>query len=183
MKKLNELSFDELKKLYNNNNDFSVLIYEKVYENNMFWQEDLYYQFFGKNRDDGVKHNSHYTSFYLTISDAEKFWKNIRETLETDYLTDEAKKVYESGVKIYEKWENMTWDEQEEDDGGTLWDEMETEAKKLLEYLESDLHQFENITDADIDNYLQAIIDDAVYMGDFETDGEKVFENITKVYA
>ena len=176
MKKLYELTKDELKKLYNANTEFRQKVWWNIYDDHMYWQNDRYNEYFEKDAR-GFKYNDHYNSFYYTLTDAEQFVGSLRETAR-DYFDTEAQKHFDKMFDLYNKWQNMTWEEQDENE--EVYSELETEAEYILKCIEDDLKSFEDITEDDEENALQEIIDGEIY-SDWETDGEKIYYTETHI--
>lgn len=178
MKKLNELTLDELKELIKNNRELEEKVYEEAYENNMFWQGEWSKEMLGK--DKGIRYHDHYMSFYYTIDDVETFLNNIPDTCR-DYLDEEGQKIYDEVMKLFDEWQNMTYDEQDENE--ELYEKIENGATELLYNIETALHQFETISDDDVEGILMCIADDMNYMGEWEVDNNRVvYQYITKTY-
>ena len=176
MKKLHELSLDELKALYEKNGDFQNEILESIYQGNMYCQSDEYEQIFGKNNRT-VEYHDHYNSFYLTVKDHENF---INEINDPDLLTVDGLELYKKAKELSDKWANMTYDEQ--DENSDLYDELEETNNKLIEEITDQLRTYEDIDKSQIEQELQVIADNMSGMGDWETDGEKVYQTVVKVY-
>ncbi len=176
MKKLQELTRDELKSLYGKNTEFRLAIDQFVYDENGLLSQDRYNEYFEKDAR-GFKYNDHYTSFYYTLTEAEEFVGSVKKTAR-DYFEEEAQKHFDKMFDLYEKWENMAWEEQDENEKVYL--DLEAEAEYILKCIEDDLKSFEEITDDEVESVLDLIID-GVYMSDWETDGEKVYWEETHI--
>lgn len=176
MKKLHELSLDELKALYEKNNGFQSEVWDCVYQNNMYCQSDEYDQLFGKDNRT-IEYHNHYSSFYLTVSNHENF---INEINDPDILTVEGREFYEKAKVLADKWNNMDYDEQDEND--ELYNELEQTNNRLVEEITAQFRAYEDVDDSQIDEELQAIADNTHGMSDWRTDGEKVYQTITKIY-
>lgn len=176
MKKLHELSLDELKALYEKNNGFQSEVWDCVYQNNMYCQSDEYDQLFGKDNRT-IEYHNHYSSFYLTVSNHENF---INEINDPDILTVEGRELYEKAKVLADKWNNMDYDEQDEND--ELYNELEQTNNRLIEEITAQFRAYEDVDDSQIDEELQAIADNTHGMSDWRTDGEKVYQTITKIY-
>lgn len=176
MKKLHELSLDELKALYEKNSDFQNQIWESIYQGNMYCQSDEYDQIFGKGNLT-IEYHDHYTSFYLTIKDHENF---INEINDPELLTTEGRELYKKAKTLSDKWSNLDYDEQDENDD--LYNELEQANNSLLEEITAQLRAYENIDKSQIDEELQVIADNMSGMSNWTTNGEKVYQQITKCY-
>jgi hypothetical protein len=172
MKTIKELTKEELKELLKKNREFENYIYERAYEDNMFYQGERMKELMGD--ADGIEINNHYTSFYFRLKDAQKFFNSVNR----NELDDEQRELYDNAKKLIDEYENLEADDLYGDKGEELYENIETECAKLMEKIEEELHGYETVTDDDFENYLDFILEDC----DFETDGEKVYETITKVY-
>lgn len=180
MKKLKELKEEELKALYDNNSDFQQTILDRIYEDNMYIQSEEY-----KNMGaDALEYNDYYSSFYLSTPRVcgAKAPEKVAGKLDADYMTEENGKKYKKLCELIEKWENMTEDEQESDAGEALYNEACDACDELADGLTAQFREFENVEDGQEYSIFELITDGGDYMSNWETDGEKVFEHITKVY-
>lgn len=176
MKKLKELSLKELRELYENNQDFASAVYEQVYEQAMFWQSEEF-KLCGAEAFD---YHDHYSSFYLTCPTAygAKSPEKLVGKLDKDYMTEEMKPLYKKLCELNSKMEDAEdWDETRPE-----YDEMRDTADKLAELYTDMLRALETIDTEYIQEELQAIADGERYMSEWETDGTKVYEHITKEY-
>lgn len=175
MKKLQELKEDELKNLLKNNDGVSQLVYDKVYEDAMEQQSFEYDEIFGENNKT-ISWHSNYYSFYLRLEDAERFVGNIKDI---DYFTADNLTLYDNAKKLADEWEDMTYDEQQDNDD--LYNRLKDACEKLLAGIEEQLHEFEKgISEEEMLEY--AVENREWLLDDLETDGEKVYKNIVKVY-
>lgn len=179
-KLLKTLSLGELKTLYAENSDFQYAVYDVAYENEMFWQNEWSNEMLGKDNR-GYSCHDHYTSFYFRLTDAERFVNDLPKSCR-DYLPEDKTELFDRAKKLLDKWQDMTYDEQDANEG--LFTDLETTATELLDAIEQTLHQFENITDESIEQTLQAIIDDCSAMSEWELleDGKTIAQHITKLY-
>lgn len=176
-RKLQELTLEELKQLYEKNKQFAAAVAEDIYDNNLRWQEEEYDFIFGQNNDT-IEYHSHYNSFYLTIKDHERFIDSLGDT---DYLSSDAQALYEKAKQLTERWQNMTTDEQDEHPG--VYEELEKANTELLEAIEDDLHTYESVADEQVESELQQITEGENSMGEWGVnDNGIVFEHIEKVY-
>lgn len=177
MKKLKELSLKELRELYESNQGFASAVYEQVYEQAMFWQGEEF-KLCGADKFD---YHDHYSSFYLTcpMSHGVKDGKSLRGELDEDYMTEEMKPLYK---KLCENADKMDWIEYQCDEYNKLDEECDELADKLAELYTDMLRALETIDTEYIQEELQAIADGERYMSEWETDGTKVYEHITKEY-
>ena len=177
-KKLCELQPSELKKLYETNNEFAGEVYNRVYDDAMILQldesENLGAQAF--------EYHDHYNSFYLSTPRdcGARAPEKIAGALDADYMTPENAELYAKLCAKVDEWENMTADEQATEKGDAVSDEACELCDKLADGITAQLRAYEDITAEQVEDALSDI--DALGMADWETDGEKVFEHITKVY-
>lgn len=178
MKKLQELSIEELQGLLKKNGKLAGAIYEAVYEDQMFWQGEEMTEIFGKeNRTYEIC--DHYSSFYFSLKDSENFTQSI---IGTDYLNSDNLELYNVAKSYADKWGAMTYDEQQE-----VSDEWYSEFEKAVEALcrgiEDQLHEFETVSDEAVADYLDRIASGEVAFADWEVDENGVcYEHITKIY-
>ena len=175
MKKLQELTKEELKALYNENRGFQSKIWEGCYEGNMLMQSEEYKEIFGENNKT-IAYHDHYTSFYLTITDHDHFVESIENP---DMLTVEGRDLYNKAKELAEKWNNMDYDAQDENSGP--YGDLEETQNKLLQEIEDQLHGYESIEDSQIEEELGLIAEGVSGMSDWETDGKKVFITTVKI--
>lgn len=172
MKAIKELTKQELRDLLDKNKEFESYVWERAYQSNMVWQEERSKELLGE--ADGIKINNHYNSFFFSLSDARAFFGTI---VEGNIYYDEQKALYKQAEKMLAEYDNMTADETDER-GDEVWGEFEETCEKLMKLIEAELLDFENVSDGDIENEMEYLLDEC----EFETDGEKVYETITKVY-
>lgn len=176
-KKLKELTMSQLKKLYRDNREFASQIWSDIEEDNMLQQSEEYEAIFGKNNRT-VEYHNNYNSFYLTIADHDNFVDSLDDI---DYLTVEARELYDKAKDLASQWQNM--DMYEQDEHPELYEEMEQTDNKLLHSIEEQLRAYEGITDDEVAQQLQNIVDDMSYMSDWEVDENGlVYQCIEKVY-
>lgn len=176
MKKIKELKIEELKKLYNDNKDFQSVVFDRCYENNMYWQAEEF-KLMGAEVFD---YNDHYSSFFLSTPTiyGSKAPEKVAGKLDADYMTEENAKLYKKLCELNAKMEDAEeWDEDREE-----YAEMTRVCDELADGLTEQFRAYEDISDEQIDEELEAILDGDDYMGEWETDGEKIFETIIKTY-
>lgn len=177
-KKLRELQPSELKKLYETNNEFAGEVYNRVYDDAMTLQLDESEQLGAQ----VFEYHDHYTSFYLSTPRVygAKAPEKVAGALDADYMTPENAELYAKLCAKMDEWENMTTDEQEEEKGEQVYNDACDLCDELADGITAQLRAYEDITAEQVEDALNDI--DALGMADWETDGEKVFEHITKVY-
>lgn len=176
MKKLQELTLDELRQLYSTNSMFQAAVWDDCWEDNMYLQGEESKGIFGENNHT-YEYHDHYNSFYLRVKDYERFVDSIKDT---DYLTPDSFELYKKAKELADKWNAMDYDEQDENE--ELYSELEQAADALMASIEKQLHAYEDVDDEQINDLLQQIQRGEHYKSDWETDGEKVYEHITKEY-
>lgn len=177
---LQTLTLDQLKVLFKENQDFQHAVFETAYENNMFWQNEWYNEMLGKNNR-GFRYYDDRCSFYLRLTNAETFLNDLGNNCR-DYLSQETAEIYDRAKELLNKWQDMTYEEQVEDE--ETFDEMEETAVKLLQEIEKSLHDFETVTNDEIEETLNDITNGITIMGEWELaeDGKTIVEHITKYY-
>lgn len=149
-----------LKKLLENNEKLRDAIFENYYTLRMDLQAGEFDLMFGKNWASYIDVKDNYNSFYLKLKDSYEFFKN----LDSDYLNDEAKKIYKELSKKFEKIEcfniNNEDDSKKYDD---LTEDFENQCSELLEVCENQLHEFENIDENDLFSYFLENIQEQGY--------------------
>lgn len=180
MKKLKELNDKELEKLFNENNDFHDYCINQAYENSMFCQES-------EANEMGISvfdYHDHYSSFYLStpmvygVKEPEK----IAGKLDADYMTPENAKLYKKLCKLTEKWENLEYDDLYGDKGEKLHNDMTDICDKLADGLTEQLRAYESVSEEQAFENLKIEIENG-WLDEWETDGEKIYQAITKIYA
>lgn len=180
MKTLHDLDDKELKDLYENNKDLQTHAWEDAYNDAMFMQGEE----FNCLGADAFDYHDHYSSFYLTtpIKQGAKEPEAVAHKLDRGYMTEENAKLYDKLNELTDKWENMTFDEQQSDKGDELYDKMIDACNKLADGITEQLREYENVSDEEAyDLFKQNAYDG--YMSDW-TINEKgeVIETIYKTY-
>lgn len=155
MKKLfiNELEEEKRNEIIKKNQKLENRLLQDLYEYNMFLQEEEGREMFGKDSYKYIDIKDHYSSFYLVL----KNWNEFIENLNIDYIyNDDAIKLYNEIIKDRDTLYNM---DTYSDNFNDLDEKIEEKTKKLLQYCEKQLHEYENIGN----------IDDAIEYAD-ETD-------------
>lgn len=147
------LKEEEKKEILENNEKLKSDIYEICYEDNMYYQRDLFEIFFGKDTYNYLKIEDYYSSFYLRIKDPIKLYENL-DINNSDYLSveDEEKyiKLYKEATKKYNNIQKCNYysDNYYKNEG-----ELEEILEKIVEILEKELHSLEDITEDQIEEY------------------------------
>lgn len=174
MKKLGEMTVQELQDLYDKNNGFACEVDERVMQINYEQQAEEFDLLGAKVFD----YHDHYTSFYLTIPTryGVRDELEVAHKLDRDYMTESTAKIYDKFNELADKWGELT------DDDDELEEELRIAGDALAEALTNDLRCYEQIDKYDVENYLQAVADNLYDMSEWETDGTTVYEHITKEY-
>lgn len=180
MKTLHDLNDKELKELYKNNKDLQTHAWEDAYNDAMFMQGEES-KYLGA---DAFDYHDHYSSFYLTtpMSYGVKCPEYVAHKLDRGYMTEENAKLYDKLNKLIDKWDSLTYDEQQEKAGYTIHNKAIEVCDKLADGITEQLREYENVSDEEAyDLFKQNAYDG--YMSDW-TINEKgeVTETIYKVY-
>lgn len=179
MKKLHECDRATIDELYTNNQEFRNLIDSSAYDMAMEAQADEANCMGCKVFD----WHDHYTSFYLSTPRiyGAKAPELVAHHLEADYMTEDNAKIYDKLNKTITKWENMTTDEQETEAGEKLYNEAIKLCDELADGLTAQLRAYEDIDTDYVYEELHYQCSEGAF-ADYETDGTKVYQYITKVY-
>lgn len=179
---LQELNFEELQKVFDNNEKFKNIVFDDVYESNMDYQLFLSEEFFGKNAKNYLEIKDHYASFYTRIKDATKFFENLNINI-SDYLIEEDSKkyieLYKQAKKYYNNLNKCNYDSSNCYKNEKL---LENTCKEILSILENELHKLEDISEEEVYQYF---IDNIEIYNDFyitEKTTFSLYEDITKCY-
>ena len=181
MKTLKELNDKELKELYENNQELKQHAWEDAYSDNMdcqaFEADEIGTEVFD--------YHDHYSSFYLTTP--MKYGTRCPELVANklkgvDYLTKENAELYDKLNKLIDKWEELDYDEQQEEKGEKIYDEAIEVCDKLAEGITEQLRAYEDIDDDyAYDLFKQNAYDG--YMSDWEVNEKgEVRQTIYKTY-
>lgn len=177
MKKLKDMTIEELQELYKNNRQFSNVVYECAYE----WSMDAQYDFFkdmGAYDAFAIDSTSYATYITTPIRYGVKDGLSVAGKLVKDYLTDEELKLYEEICELKDKYD----DEEDIDKGDKIADRADDASDELADLLTKNLRDYEDINDDDIYEVLSAITDGALGMSDWEEENGVVYETIVKEY-
>lgn len=174
MKKLGEMSVQELQDLYDKNNGFACEVDERVMDIQYEVQSEQFDLVGAKVFD----YHDHYNSFYLTIPTryGVRDELEVAHKLDRDYMTESTARIYDKFNELADKWGELT------DDDDKLEEELRIAGDELAEALTDDLRSYEQFDKYDVENYLQAVADNLYDMSEWETDGTVVYEHITKEY-
>lgn len=179
MKKLGEMTVQELQDLYDKNNGFACEVDERVMQIN-YEQQGEEFDLLGAKVFDC---HDHYNSFYLTTPmhyGAKDGW-SVAHKLDRGYMTESTAQIYDKLNALADELESMESDEladkQEEYEN-----RMDDICDSLAEALTNDLRCYEQIDKYDVENYLQGVADNMYDMSEWETDGTTVVQTIRKEY-
>lgn len=169
---INELSKDAIKELIANNKWLEDKVYEYAYEDAM-WAQSEEYKLIGA---DVFDYHDHYNSFYLscpTISGA-KSPEKLAGKLDAEYLSEEDTKLYKELCELNGKMEDAEeWDETRPE-----YDRMRDIADELADHLTTYFRGFEDITDEQIDQVIDNMIEGYCWLGELEVEDGKIKEVI-----
>lgn len=172
---LKDMDFERAFEIVKKNKQLENELYERCYEVAMWQQSEEFELVLGKEWRDYVDYNDSYSSFYLRLNDSVKLIKNI----DGDYLDEYDKRLLVKGVELVNKWDDMTWEEQDEDE--ETEEQIDKIACELLEHIESMLHEYENISDEFFRDEVANWLEDCEH---YIKDGEDsvVYLDVTKSY-
>lgn len=169
---INELSKDEIKELMANNKWLEDKVYNEAYESAM-WAQSEEYKLIGAECFD---YHNHYSSFYLTTPTiyGAKAPEKVAGKLDTEYLSEEDTKLYNELCELNDKMEDAEeWDEDREE-----YTRMTEIADELAEHLTTYFRGFEDITDEQIDQVIDDMIEGYCWLGELEVENGKIKEVI-----
>lgn len=171
---INELSKDEIKKLMGKNKWLEDKVYEYAYEDAMRAQNEEC-KLMGA---EAFEYHDHYNSFYLTTPTiyGAKAPEKVAGKLDAEYMSEEDAKLYKELCELIDKWENMTTDEQDEHED--VYDKASELCDKLAEHLTTYFRGFEDITDEQIDQVIDEMIEGYCWLGELEVEDGKIKEVI-----
>lgn len=123
-------------------------------------------------------YHDHYTSFYLTapraygVADGHK----VAHELDRDYLTEDNAKIYDELNELADKWDGMTYDEQ--DENRDIEEKMDELAERLAQGVTEQLRAWESTEtwDETRDQELDMVLSGDRYISDLEIEDGKVKE-------
>lgn len=169
---INELSKDEIKELMAKNKWLEDKVYECAYEDAM-WAQSEEYKLMGA---DCFDYHDHYSSFYLTTPCVygAKAPEKVAGKLDAEYLSEEDAKLYNELCELNAKMEDAEeWDEDREE-----YKRMTEIADTLAEHLTTYFRGFEDITDEQIDQVIDDMIEGYNWLGELEVEDGKIKEVI-----
>lgn len=181
MKTLKELNDKELKELYDTNDMLQTKAWEDAYNDSMECQ----YQESEEIGTEVFDYHDHYSSFYLTtpMRYGTKCPELVANKLKgVDYLTKENAELYDKLNKLIDKWEELDYDEQQEEKGEKIYDEAIAVCDKLAEGITEQLRAYENTDDEQAFEEFKFQAQEG-YMSDWTIDEKgEVTETIYKTY-
>ena len=132
-----------LKKVFDSNERLKQQLYEDSYDLSMEQQLEFGELCLGKDHSKYIDLHEHYSSFFLTLKDSEKFILNI----DKDYLSVEENKLYEKALKKLEKRDSKEYGSEQY---YKLDAELDDISEELLKLIEKDLHDYENVDEEQV---------------------------------
>lgn len=167
---INELDKDAIKELMGKNKWLEDKVYSEAYESAM-WAQGEEAKLMGA---DAFDYHDHYTSFYLTtptISGA-KSPEKLAGKLDAEYMSEEDTKLYKELCELNDKMESAEeWDEDRPE-----YERMTEIADELAEHLTTYFRGFEDITDEQIDQVIDDMIEGYCWLGELEVEDGKIKE-------
>lgn len=175
LKHLKDLSRDELKALYNNNNGFSNVVYDAALEQQAFTSNMIFQAVFGE-RPEGFRIHDHYASYFFALSDVEELCRTLDER-EHGVLSEPLEQEIDELLAERDAWEAL--DPDEVDDGvlNKAYGELEARGKEVLAEIEGELHDIED--DVNVDDILEEIRNGEGGWSDWQTDDKVVVYQTT----
>lgn len=167
---INELSKDAIKELMGNNKWLEDKVYERAYEDAM-WAQSEEYKLIGA---DAFDYHDHYSSFYLTTPCVygAKAPEKVAGKLDAEYLSEEDAKLYKELCELNGKMEDAEeWDEDRPE-----YERMTEIADELADHLTTYFRGFEDITDEQIDQVIDDMIEGYCWLGELEVEDGKIKE-------
>ena len=167
---LKDLSYDELKALYDNNNGFSRVVYDAACEQQAFLSRMVFEDVFGEHPK-GFSTHSHYASYFFQLGDVEELCKTLDER-ERGALSDPLERKIDKLLAERDAWEALDPDEVDDDVLDQKYKALEAHGKEVLAEIEGELHDIEN--DVCVDDILEDIRDGEGGWSNWQTDGKVV---------
>lgn len=151
--------------------------FEELYYNYLMEQQCCETELMLGKRTPGVDIKDHYSSFFLVLTDWEKFFNNVNK----DYLSEDGIVLYNEISKLYEEYQNTELFDNRYDE---LYEILEDKCKELLNICEGLLHNWESYSEEDMKEELKYHIENGDYEKCYIIDNDKtvVYEDITKSY-
>lgn len=181
MKRLKDLSKEELKNLYENNEEFRDLCINEAYNNSMSAQAQEG-ELLGVSVFD---FHDHYNSFYLRTPEiyGAKTPESVAGKLDADYMTPENAKLYKKLCDLDKKYSNFDYEQLQTKKAEQIYDKMTEICDELADGLTDQLRAYEDVSEEQVLEDLSLYCEEGYgYMSEWKTDGKKVYQEITKVY-
>lgn len=148
MKKLKDLTVEELGALYKHNQQFANAVYEDAFQCNMNMQTDEFNNMGAKVFD----YHDHYNSFYLTtpMQYGVRNAHAIAHKLNDEFMSDKARHLYDELNKLADEYDHFEADPKylvreitRDEEGNIIYDEcleefvMYEEAKQFIKEMEN----------------------------------------------
>lgn len=157
-----------------NNQKLKDVVWNVCYEQSMENQLENGELMLGKGNN-GIEIRDNYSSFYLILRD----WHKFLDNLDSDYLCQDGLDLYNKIVELKEEYEN---EDSYSDRFEELNEEIEKLCKELLKICEKQLHDYENIDDNDVKEYLIFELEGNGLYDDYyiiEDDTSKVYNDVS----
>lgn len=165
---IKDLSRKEFDDLLSTNKWLEQQVGELVQEQISFGQSEEFNLIGAKAFD----YHDHYTSFYLTVPVryGVKDGHSVAGKLDRDYLNEENAKLYDELCELADKWDNMTYDEQ--DEHRDIDEKMDEVCKRLADGVTEQLQAWENWeTYVDVkEQEIEMILSGDRYISDLEVE-------------
>jgi hypothetical protein len=176
---LNELTDDELKKVWDKNSKLQEKVENDIYEDNMEMQYEDGNMFFSDEARKYFRIEDNYSSFYFRLTDGYKLMENLDLSDLEQYNI-----VTKQQISEYKKYKKYYYQCSYYSDRSNYWlDKIEELAKKILYEIERYLHEYENVDYSDAFNYFVDRID--IYEDYYitSTDDYIAYSDFTRCYA
>ena len=170
--KIKELSKEQLNELMGKNKWFEDKVHEYAYEDAM-WAQSEEFKLIGA---DAFDYHDHYSSFYLTCPTigGGKAPEKLVGKLDAEYMSEKDAKLYNELCELNAKMEDAEeWDEDRPE-----YERMTEIANELAENLTTYFRDFEDITDEQIDQVIDDMIEGYCWLGELEVEDGKIKEVI-----
>jgi hypothetical protein len=153
-KKINELSREELQKVYDNNNKLQYAVYEDFEESQMFWVSEMLEYLKDSLKSWSIGFNNR--DQHIRVKDFEKFVYCVEDLQkDTGFLPDDKAHVIEDAKKAIQEYDAKQNDDIERD--MSEWDKIESDYEEMQEeFTDEILSQFNKCCDykqSDIEDY------------------------------
>ncbi len=165
-------------KIVMNNENLRDKAYNDCYENNMNMQLEEGELMLGKDNN-GFDIRDNYSSFFLVLRD----WRKFINNLDSDYLCDDGLELYKTIMNLVNEQENLdSWNDNYDEKYNELDEKIENYCEELLNICEKQLHEYENITEEDVEEYLKFNFEDNYLYENYyivDDDTSKVYNDVS----